>query len=163
MGGGHGALLLSTLKNHPHLSGVIFDLESTTAEARKRVEEARLADRCTVESGNFFERVPSADTYILKYILHDWSDADAERILDSCRRAIAKDGNLLVIESIRADGELSSVASFLDLSMLLVTGGRERTLDEYRELLSRGGFSLVEVIPLQTFMPLSLLLATPYP
>jgi hypothetical protein len=116
-----------------------------------------------VESGNFFERVPSADTYILKYILHDWSDADAERILDSCRRAIAKDGNLLVIESIRADGELSSAASFLDLSMLLVTGGRERTLDEYRELLSRGGFSLVEVIPLQTFMPLSLLLATPYP
>jgi predicted O-methyltransferase YrrM len=152
VGGGHGALLAALLQSHPQLRGVLFDREATVAGARTVLERAGVADRCEIVAGDFFESVPSGgDVYLLSWILHDWDDARATRILQSCRAANEAAALAIVEVVLPPRVEAGTVAGViadpytLDLQMLLLTGGRERTEAEYRELLQGAGYELVRV------------------
>ena len=99
-------------------------------------------------AGDFFTAVPpDADVYLLSYVLHDWDDERCVAILAQCRRAIATSGTLLVIELVLPEGNEPSFGKLLDLHMLVMASGRERTREEYRALLQAGGFGLTQVIP----------------
>jgi hypothetical protein len=110
---------------------------------------AGVADRCQVVPGDFFQGVPDgADAYILANVLHDWDDADSVRILGACRRAMAEDGRVLIVERLIPDDPADAVPVLLsDLNMLVITGGRERTNAEYGRLLAEAGLSLARVQP----------------
>jgi predicted O-methyltransferase YrrM len=152
VGGGHGAVLVELLRAHPHLRGVLFDRPATLDGARALIESAGVSDRCELVAGDFFQGVPrGGDVYLLSWILHDWDDANAARILRACRDAGPEDAALLVVEVLlppkamasegNEDGTLADPYT-LDLQMLLLTGGRERTLAEYQELLRAAGYTL---------------------
>lgn len=145
--GGHGALLAAILARAPEASGVLFDQPSVTADA----ELGAVRDRCTVESGSFFEKIPpGGDAYVLKSIIHDWQDDEAVAILRNVRAAINPDGTLLLVEAVLPEGNEAHPARVGDLVMLLTVGGRERTEAQYRNLLSLAGFTLVRVVPTAT-------------
>ncbi|WP_437733798.1 methyltransferase [Sorangium sp. So ce1335] len=148
VGGGHGALLASILSRHPEMRGVLFDLPRVVRDALAGLERAGVAERCEVAGGDFFRAVPEgADAYILSAIVHDWSDDDALVLLRNVRRAIADDGRLLLVESVIMPGDAPDFGKLLDLAMMLVGGGRERTEAEFRALLAAAGFRLTRVLP----------------
>jgi ubiquinone/menaquinone biosynthesis C-methylase UbiE len=150
IGGGDGELLAAILKAHPGVKGVLFDLPRVTAKAERRIEKEGLADRCEIVSGDFFQSVPpGGDVYILKAVIHDWDDEHASAILINCRRAMAKDGRLLLIEAAIPPGNEPFFHKLMDLNMMVMTGGRERTEPEYRELLSATGFRLTRVVSME--------------
>jgi hypothetical protein len=144
VGGGNGALLIGLLGRRPELRGVVFDVPHVAVEAEERVRAAGVGDRCQVVAGDFFDGVPAADTYVLSGILHGWDDDGASRILENVRRAIARGGRLFLCESVVA-GPNEPGGKMMDLLMLAVSGGRERTEDEWRTLLARTGFQLTEL------------------
>src|SRR5215210_501443 len=146
IGGGTGSLLGSVLGAQPHLRGVVFDLPHVAAEARPVIEAAGLSDRCETAGGDFFtEPLPSADVYVLAQILHDWDDERAMAILRNCRRSIAEGGRVLVVEQVLPEGDEPSYGKLIDLIMLTLLGGKERTEAEWRTLLREGGFELIGV------------------
>jgi hypothetical protein len=155
VGGGHGALLAELLRLHPQLHGVLFDREATVAGAAAVLERAGVRERCAMVAGDFFEAVPEGgDVYLLSWILHDWDDARATRILQACRAAGTETATLVVVEVLlppRAEPSTGTAGNViadpytLDLQMLLLTGGRERTADEYRELLRGAGYALARI------------------
>ena len=150
IGGGKGTMLAAILRQHGHLRGVLFDLPSMVDAAAEEVfRAAGVADRCEIVPGDFFQSVPDgADAYLLANVLHDWDDADSVRILGACRRAMAKDGRVLVIERLIPDDPADAVPVLLsDLNMLVMSGGRERTNAEYGQLLAEAGMSLGRVRP----------------
>jgi hypothetical protein len=148
VGGGHGALLASVLSRHPGMQGVLFDQPQVVAGAGPVLEAAGVADRCRVAGGSFFDSVPSGgDAYVLKSILHDWDDAEATTVLRQCRRAAPEGGSLVVIERDLGQANTSPEAKLSDLNMLVVLGGRERTIDEYGALFEAAGFRLVDAAP----------------
>ncbi|MFB8765415.1 methyltransferase [Nocardiopsis alba] len=135
VGGGDGSLLRKTLADHPHLSGTLLDLPHVVENAEE--------DGVARVSGDFFEGVPEgADVYVLSQILHDWDDSEAVRILRACRKAIPAHGRLLVVEQILRNDGLPDPALLLDLHMLVLLGGRERTEPEWERLFAEGGFTL---------------------
>ncbi len=147
VGGGYGALLTAILTAHPHLKGVLVDLPHVVAGARPKLEEAGLAGRCQTVAGDFFQSVPDGgDAYMLKHVLHDWDDDRCVSILDNCRRAIANEGRLLVVEILVAPGNEPDYGKYLGLNMLVLTKGRERTEEQYRTLLEAAGFTLSRVV-----------------
>ena len=104
--------------------------------------------RCKLVAGDFFEAVPEgADAYVLKKVLHDWSDEDAVRILTNCRRAMAAGGRVLVVETLIPPGNAPDPIKVMDINMLVVTGGRERTADEFADLFGRAGLRAGRVVP----------------
>ncbi len=145
LGGAHGDLLTGLLRQAPHASGVLFDLPPVIDRARRRVDGSPVADRLHLVGGDFFEKVPSADIYVLMRILHDWDDVDAQRILASCRRDAPPTARMLVVETLVPDPWAPSPAHLFDLAMLVLQGGRERTESEFRELLAGGGWQLSSV------------------
>jgi hypothetical protein len=146
--GGQGTLLSSILTANSNLRGTLFDMRHVLDTARPFIERAGLQDRCALAAGNFFDCVPlGADIYILKKVIHDWDDSDARAILGNCRKAMLKSSRLLLIEVIVPGPNVPSFAKMLDLLMLAYASGRERTEDEYRELLASVGFRLQQVIP----------------
>lgn len=147
VGGGTGRLLADLLAAHPELRGIVVDLPHAKDAALSTIAAAGLADRCTFASGDFFESVPAGgDVYILSNILHDWDDAPARRILRVCRAAASPGARLLVVDAVLpAGGTGAVVPKLLDLHMLVLLGGRERTEDEWRALLAAGGFALERV------------------
>jgi C-methyltransferase len=150
VGGGEGGLLAAILRKTPHLRGTLFDLPHVVARAEQMglLSESEVAARVTMVGGDFFQRIPEGhDAYVLKWILHDWNDADTLRILENCFRAMQKRGTLLIVEMVLSPGNQHSLAKFSDIGMLALTGGRERTVGEYRELLRKAGFSLRRVLP----------------
>jgi hypothetical protein len=148
VGGGRGALLAAILRANPAVSGVLVDLPSTVAGAGPIFESAGVADRCTVVGGSFFEAVPgAADLYLLKSVIHDWDDERAVAILRSCRQAVGESGRVMLVERVLPSGNAASLASLMDLNMLVLAGGQERTEAEYRSLYERAGLALVDVIP----------------
>lgn len=150
VGGGDGALLVAILRAKPRARGVLFDSPIVIAEAEKRLSKANVSNRCRTVAGNFFrDPVPwGGDVYVLSNIIHDWNDARSLRILKRCRAAIRPTGKLLVIEEIMPRRVVDAPATVgVDFSMLLLTGGQERTRAQYRELLGRAGFRLAKVIP----------------
>ncbi|HKD08879.1 MAG TPA: methyltransferase [Bryobacteraceae bacterium] len=142
IGGGLGHLLRGILNHNPGLKGILFDLPETVSHAKDLP-----ADRCSIVSGSFFESVPAADAYVLKHIIHDWDDGSARCILENCRRSISPNGRLLTIEMILPPMNEPGFAKLLDIEMLLLPGGRERTVDEFRALYAASAFELTEVIP----------------
>jgi O-methyltransferase domain len=131
VGGGKGTLLLEILQTNEHATGVVFDQPHVTEGVRERIVELGLADRCAVDSGDFFTEMPAGgDAYVLKFILHDWDDANCERILSSCRRAIATAGKLLAIETIVPPPGVPGHSKLDDIEMMVLLGSRERTEDE---------------------------------
>ncbi len=150
VGGGRGALALGLLEAYPHLRGIVFDQPAVAAGARQAIEAAGLTDRCEAVGGDFFAAVPEGgDTYLAKYILHDWDDERCVAILRACRRAVPEDGRLLVIELLIPPGEARSYAKSQDVNMLVGLTGRERTEAEYRALYAAAGFTLTKTIPAQ--------------
>ena len=157
IGGGHGALLAALLRAHPQMSGTLFDLPSVLAGAASVLGE--MGERARTVAGDFFDEAPAgADLYVMKSVLHNWDDTDAQRILSTCRAAMAPEARLLVIERVVPDGNAPSEAKLFDINMLVVAGGRERTEPEYRRLLEQAGLALTRVGG--TRSPLSVIVAT---
>jgi O-methyltransferase domain/Dimerisation domain len=148
VGGGEGALLAAILRAFPHVRGVLLDLPDTVAGAPALLEAAGVADRCEVVAGSCFEEVPGgADLYLMKSVIHDWDDERAVAILHKCRQAMRDDARLLVIERVIPPDNALSFANLMDLNMLVLVGGRERSEAEYRELYARAGLQLIGAIP----------------
>ena len=148
IGGGNGSQLCGILNAHAGMKGILFDLPHVIERAKTPIEGAGLADRCALVSGNFFEAVPEgAHAYLMRHIIHDWDDGKAITILRNCHRAMPDDGRLLVVESVIPPGNAPFGGKFLDLVMMLIPGGKERTEEEYTTLFGEAGFSLSRVIP----------------
>lgn len=147
--GGYGSTLCAVLKTTPGLRGVLYDMPHVIENARARVAEQGVADRCEFIAGNMFESVPAgADAYFMKHILHDWDDAACGKILAAIRAAIPLHGRLLVSEKLILPGPAGYYGKLTDLVMLVHNqGGRERTEAEYRELFASAGFKLTKVVP----------------
>jgi len=151
IGGGNGSQMMGLLHHHPSLNGIVFDLPHVIERARGQIEEAGLSDRCELVAGNFFESVPAgADVYLMRHIIHDWHEDKALGILRNCHTAMPDKGKLLVVESVIPPGNDPFGGKFLDLVMLLIPGGKERTEDEYRSLFAMAGFELTQVFPTET-------------
>jgi SAM-dependent methyltransferase len=144
IGGAAGTLVLAMLNANPHLSGVLLDLPHVVKESKAKVESA-IGSRCEIVGGDFFSSVPEADIHLLKQVIHDWDDEKSRTILKNCARSLRKGGRVVLIEMIvPADGQ-PSPAHLMDLNMLVMLPGRERTLDEYTHLLEDAGLKLERV------------------
>jgi hypothetical protein len=148
VGGGNGILLAAILKAHRGLRGVLADLPHTVERATHcGFLGGELAARSAMQPCDFFREVPSGcRAYLMKHVIHDWDDERARSILATCRRAVPKDGALLLIEWALPEGNAPSAGKFADVVMMLMTGGKERTVEEYRRLLGQAGFILNLVI-----------------
>lgn len=147
VGGGHGHLVCSFLREHPDVEGTVLDLPGVLAEEDRRwAPRMGVEDRCSYEAGDMFDAVPSADAYFLKFILHDWSDAECVRILSNLHDAAPAHGRLFVVEMVVPGPETPHFAKRLDMTMMVHLGGRERTKAEHRDLLERSGWSLEETM-----------------
>ena len=134
--GGTGVLLGHILTRTPGARGILFDQAHVVAEAPPVLAAAGVAHRVTIESGSFFERVPAgADAYVMKRILHDWPDKESIDILRCCRKAMTPQARLVLVESIVGPPNEDQFSKFLDLTMLVSAGGRERTQAEWAALL----------------------------
>ncbi|MGH3752550.1 MAG: methyltransferase [Pseudonocardiaceae bacterium] len=140
VGGGRGSLLEALLTAHPGMNGTLVDLPATAAFAKRRMAAAGLSGRCTVLAGSFFDQLPvGASAYLLSLVLHDWSDREAIRILGRCAEAAGADGRILLIERTNLDVQQSEDFIDMDLRMLVYYGGRERTLEEFHDLVAKAG------------------------
>jgi len=162
VGGGEGGFLAAVLTAHPGSHGVVLDLPHVVAHGRERIEAAGLSERCELVGGDFFEKVPEGgDLYTMKWVLHDWDDAAAVEILKSCRRAMGDGARLLVVDTVVPDGDGFSPSKVIDLNMMVLSGGRERTAGEFRQLLAAAGFTLTRILP--TRSPSGVVEAVPAP
>lgn len=159
VGGAHGVLLSAILHASPTTRGVLFDLPHVIATAGESIMAQGLSDRCELKSGDFFEALPAgADLHLLKQVIHDWDDERSTRLLKNSHRALAPQGTLLLVEMVVPPDNAPSPAQGMDLNMLVLLGGRERTEEQYRHLLAEAGFRLARVIP--THSPFSVIEAT---
>lgn len=153
VGGGLGGMISAILKTNPHLTGVLFDAPSVVEKAREFLTNAGVSERCETVSGDFFESVPTGgDTYSMRWIIHDWDDELSTKILKNIREVIPANGKLLLFEAVVPPEGVPHFSKFMDLIMLTMTGGRERTESEYETLLAKAGFKLTRVIPTNSFM-----------
>lgn len=160
VGGGNGQLLSAILARHPHLEGILLDREAGIAAARAGVGGP--LPRCRLVTGDFFEEVPQgADLILLKHVIHDWDDERSTDILTRCREALAPGGRILVLDAVVPPGNDFSPAKVIDLIMLAVPGGVERTERDFARLFSRAGLRLETVRPLTP--ELAIVAAAPEP
>ncbi len=138
VGGGNGSLLLALLERHQRMRGIVFDLPETVRD------EQALGERCTFVEGSFFESVPRGDTHLLSTILHDWDDRSARRILETIRAAAGE--RLVVLDGVIEPGNAPDGAKWLDLLMLVLAGGRERTAEQWRVLLGDAGWRATRLV-----------------
>jgi hypothetical protein len=158
--GGHGAVLTSILQKYPSMKGILFDLDHVVAGATARIASQGLADRVTTASGDFFKAVPpGGDAYIMKHIVHDWDDARATTILKNIHAVLPKGGRVILLEGVIPAGNEPGFGKVLDLEMLVMPGGKERTEEEYRALFAGAGFDLTRVVATQS--PLNVIEAKP--
>lgn len=147
VGGGSGQLLVAIARANPRLRGLAADLPEVVPLARELFREQSLDHRLAAGECDFFQAVPSGGrAMLLSHVLHDWPDDSCRTILANCRAALPPDGLLLVVEMVVPEGEGFSLAKLLDLEMMVITGGRERTEQEYRSLLASAGFRLERVL-----------------
>jgi O-methyltransferase domain/Dimerisation domain len=145
VGGGHGGLLLGILKKYPQAQGILFDLPQV-------VQEVQAQERFRVVSGSFFEAVPKGgDIHLLKHVLHNWDDSQCVSILGNCREALNSDGKILILENLITDDDQAQI--MMDIHMMAVLGGRERTVEEYSGLLTQAGLELVTTQPTRAGAP----------
>lgn len=160
IGGGNGSLITSVLKHHPHIQGTLFDLPSVVQRAAENLASAGLASRCKTHGGSFFESIPTgSDTYMMRHIIHDWDDAKSTLILNNTRKAMSPSAKLLILESIIEPGNSPSFTKLLDINMLLIPGGMERTRSQYESLLANAGLKITSITPTTT--EISIIEATP--
>jgi hypothetical protein len=145
VGGGNGALLMAILEANEGPRGIVFDQPGAISGTRHRLEEKGMAGRCEAVGGDFFESVPTGDTYLLKYILHDWTDEDCLRILRNIVRAATDDARVVIFDGVIQPGGAPGPAALGDVHMMAMTGGRERTEAEFRALLAAAGLKLTWV------------------
>lgn len=156
VGGGHGLVLASLLQRYPTMRGVLFDVDHVVSGAEPLLMAAGVETRCRRVSGDFFSSpLPVADAYLLKHIAHDWDDEDALVILRNIRRAIGpvRPGRLLLLESVIDAGASHDFGTLLDVEMLMMTSGRERTAGDFRALVAAADFELTRIVDTQS--PLS--------
>lgn len=157
VGGAHGHLLATILGRHRKLRGVLYDQPQVVAAAKKSgfLTAPAVRMRSEISGGSFFDAVPAgADGYVMKYILHDWDDDKSVKILANCRDAMAPQGRVLVVEHVIPPGNAASWGKLLDINMMVLTGGQERTREQFRDLLARAGLRLKRIVP--TACPLSI-------
>jgi SAM-dependent methyltransferase len=167
VGGGDGTLLAGVLEAHPGLTGVVFDTAEGLAQARKTLSERGLLERCALVAGDFFHSVPEgSDLYLIKSVLHDWTDEQAVTILSHCRAVLPPGGRVLVVEPVLpevVDTDAAAHASdggityLSDLNMLVNVGGRERTRSDFEDVCHRAGLSVTSVTPLLDAAPFFLI------
>ena len=146
--GGNGTLIAALLAAHPASRGILFDQEHVVSGAEPILRAAGVLERCEIVAGSFFESVPEgADAYVLKWIIHDWEDEESVAILRTCRAAMGTDAVVLLIERDLGQPNEDPVAKLADLNMLVMPGGRERTLDEYAALFGAADLRLVAAHP----------------
>lgn len=151
VGGGNGSNLIHILQKYPDMQGILFDLPHVVERAQPHIEQAGVDDRCEMVGGNFFESVPAnADTWFMRHIIHDWDDEKSLTILKNCHAVMPEESKLLIVESVIPAGNEPFAGKFLDLVMLMIPGGKERTVDEYRSLFDQAGFELVRIIPTES-------------
>lgn len=130
------------------MKGILFDLPHVIDRAKPNLASAGVADRCQTLSGSFFEAVPTgADACLMRHIIHDWDDDKAITILKNCHNALNANGRVLIVESVIAPGNEPSFAKLLDLTMMALPGGKERTAVEYQSLLEASGFTFAQIVP----------------
>jgi hypothetical protein len=149
IGGGQGKLLSAVLRRYPSLRGTLFDQPHVVRGAESVLAAAGVHDRCRIVGGSFLDTVPEgSDCYVLKHVLHNWDDQHCVRILERCRAAMHDGASLLILENVITEKSADSAAFIvmLDIHMMAVHGGRERTLEQYAALLSAAGLRLVRHI-----------------
>jgi hypothetical protein len=159
VGGADGTLLGTLLASHPGLRGVLFDLPHVIADAPKTLAQYGVEDRAECMAGDFFESVPAGrDGYLVSFVLHDWPDPQAEAILANIATAGGSGARLLLLEFVMPPGDTPHMSKMIDLTMLGMLAGKERTEAEWRELLTAAGFTGIGIH--QTGTPLSIIEAT---
>lgn len=152
--GGHGGLLAAVLAATPRARGVLYDQPAVIAGAGLPLKEAGVGDRAELVGGDFFESVPAGgDAYLLSNVIHDWDDERSARILANCRDAMADGGRVLLVEAVMPEagdaGPSAVTVKLMDLNMLLLCDGRQRTESEFADLFHRAGLELSRVIPVR--------------
>ena len=155
VGGATGSLLYSLMQRNPHLHGIVNDRPENVARAQAAAMALGLAERSTAVAGDFFDAVPAGDLYLLRFILHDWQDADCIRILTNCRRAMRPRSRVVLVEAFlsRVGQDVSPdmadmQGALIDLHMLVAAGGRERSVSQYAALLQQADLALTATTPL---------------
>ncbi len=160
VGGGNGSMALLLLRHHPEMKGKVCDLPYIETQAKQSIQSADAGHRCEFIATDFFQSVPKgADLQVLKFILHDWNDDECVRILRNCRESLAPGGKVLLVEMLVPEEIRPDFVMLMDLNMLVMTGGRERTAKEFEKVLNDAGFEMTRVIP--TKSPFSLIEARP--
>jgi O-methyltransferase/methyltransferase family protein len=146
VGGGHGHLLCSLLLKHPHIKGSVLELEQVIRDKQLLwANKMGIAeDRCKYVPGNMFQEVPSADTYIMKMILHDWNDEECVKILSNIQKAATPGARLFIVEHIVPSPETPHFSKLFDIHMMCALTGKERTEKEFQFLLDKAGFSYIQ-------------------
>ena len=143
VGGATGNMLAAILSGHTGPRGVLFDRPHVVRDAPALLQARGVEARVTIEAGDFFETVPAGgDAYLLSHIIHDWNEDQCLSILGHCRKVIKPDGRLLIVEMVLPAGDTPHPGKMLDMVMLVVPGGQERTEAEYAALLGKAGFRL---------------------
>jgi ubiquinone/menaquinone biosynthesis C-methylase UbiE len=148
VGGGNGSVITAILQRYPAVRGILYDRPHVVERARPRLDAAGVSARCQTVSGDFFSSVPpGADAYLMRHIIHDWDDDKSLTILRNCRKVMTPAARLLLIETVIPPGNEPCFAKFLDLTMLAIPGGLERTEAQYRTLFASAGFRLERIVP----------------
>lgn len=158
--GGRGPLLAGILAQAPNSRGVLYDSEVATTDSPALFDAAGVTERVTIENGGYLDKLPAGgDAYVLKHILHDFTEPDAVTALKNVREAIAPDGKMLVIEYVPSGNNERHLGNTIDLWLLLMLGAQERTLPEYTALFAQAGLKVTRIIP--TTAPISIIEAVP--
>lgn len=150
--GGHGFVLCEVLRRYPQMKGILLDVASVIEGAKCRLCDVKMDHRCTPVGGDFFQHIPAgADAYYLQHIIHDWDDEHALKILGNCRQALSgrPDARLLVVDCVIEPGSEPHFGKLLDLEMLLMPGGQERTQPEFRQLFAQAGLRITRIVPMK--------------
>jgi hypothetical protein len=160
IGGGEGTLLRKILELNPEMRGTVLDMPATIETTTQDLDDKTCVGRCSYVAGDFFDSVPEgADAYLLCGVIHDWDDDQAVTILGNCRRAMAKNGRVLLVDMVVPENDATCFGKLLDLNMLVMNGGRERTKAEFRALLDAADYKLTRIVP--TMAPQSVIEAVP--
>ncbi len=147
VGGGNGALLMAVLNAAPQAKGIVFDEEYVVEKTREELTKKGFDGRCSTAAGSFFDFIPKdADGYLMKMVLHDWNDEQCLQILSNCHKAMKPGSKLLVIDSVIPEEDSPHPGKYMDINMLAMTGGMERTEKEFAALFQKAGLKLSRVI-----------------
>ena len=150
--GGHGAVLCEILTRYPSMKGILFDIPNVIEEANCHICELKMDERCQTINGDFFEGIPAgADAYYMQHILHDWNDEKCLKILANCRKALEghREGRLLIVDMVVPENSDPHPSKWLDIEMLLMPGGRERTRPEWEALFAKAGFEIKRIVAMK--------------